>query len=152
MKFVRIFSGDLIPKILVEDNKDRNYSVEDFFSMIDSYLVSINGKPNDTEQLYLIVDDVENIIVGYLWYSINMLEKEIYLNTISILKERRDTGKVLDWAFEELQKAFKKINGGLKCVRTCSTRQEWHKKRGFVPSKNVLLEYDLTEGEDNGKN
>lgn len=148
MKFVRIFSGDLIPKQLVEDNKDRNYSVEDFYNMLTTLLVDQNGAANNTDQIYVIVDDIENIIIGYIWYTVNPLEKEIYLNTISVSKNRRQSGVVLDWVFKELRKRFKE--DGFLVARTCSTRQEWHKRNGFVPSKNVLLELDLTKGEDDG--
>lgn len=149
MKFVRVTTGDLIPKILVEDNKDRDYTVEEFYNLVIPSLVCPNGKANDLEQISVIVDDLENVIIGYVWFSINILEKEIFLNTISVCKERRDGGAVLNWAFSSLKESFLKSN--LKFVRTCSRTQAWHKKNGFVESKNVLLEYDLTKDECNGK-
>ena len=149
MIFSRVTDANLIPRVLVEDNKDRNYSVEKFYEMMSSLLVTPEGLVNCAEYLNLILDEKDKKIIGYVWFTLNFLEEEIYINTISVLKEYRKSGQILDEVFHELRKVF--LSTQFKVVRTCSTRIEWHKKNGFVPSKNVLLEYDLTKGEGDGK-
>lgn len=149
MIFSRITDANLVPRILVEENKDRNYSVDKFYQMMNSTLVKPNGTIDNSEFLNLILDEDDKVIIGYVWFSLNHLEEEIYINTISVMKEYRNAGEILNTVFHELKKAF--LNTKFKVVRTCSTRIEWHKKNGFVPSKNVLLEYDLTKGECDGQ-
>lgn len=148
MRFSRIVDTNLIPTILVEDNKDRNYSVEKFYDMMNETLVTKDGFINQSEHLNLIIDE-DRTIMGYVWFTLNLLEEEIYINTISVLKEYRKNGEILDEVFHRLRDVF--LSTEFKVVRTCSTRIEWHKKNGFVQSKNVLLEYDLTKGEGNGQ-
>ncbi|MDB4726199.1 hypothetical protein OAF54_02090 [bacterium] len=138
-----------MPRVLVEENKDRNYSVEKFYEMMGTLLLTPQGLVNCGEYLNLILDEVSKEIIGYVWFSLNFLEEEIFINTISVMKEHRQNGDILNKVFEELKKTF--LSTKFKVVRTCSTRIEWHKKNGFVPSKNVLLEYDLTKGECDGQ-
>lgn len=149
MIFSRITDANLIPRVLVEDNKDRNYSVDKFYEMMGTLLLTPQGLVNCGEYLNLILDEVSKEIIGYVWFSLNFLEEEIFINTISVMKEHRQNGDILNKVFEELKKTF--LSTKFKVVRTCSTRIEWHKKNGFVPSKNVLLEYDLTKGECDGQ-
>ena len=148
MKLVRIANAHLVPKRLVEDNKDRVYPVERFYNYLDAVLISGNDL-NPFEFLYLILNE-ENEVIGFVWYSINALENDIFINTISVDRNHRENGKVLNWVYLQLKRHF--TESGYRTVSTISSRKEWHKKNGFEESKNILLEYRLSkrEGEQNG--
>jgi len=145
MKFIRIKDADLLPKRLVEDNKDRNYPVERFYQYMNTVLTDGQGNFNPLEYLNLIIEEEHNEIIGYLWYSINILDNEVFINTISVDKAHRKNGEVLNQVLEELKTALESTD--FDSVKTLSSRSAWHKKNGLVQSKYVLLEYKLNKSE-----
>jgi len=145
MKFIRIKDEKLLPKRLVENNKDRSYPVERFYQYMATVLTDGQGNFNPFEYLNLIIEEEHNEIIGYLWYSINILENEVFINTISVDKAHRKNGQVLNWVLQELETALE--NTDFDCVKTLSSRSAWHKNNGFDPSKYVLLEYKLNKSE-----
>jgi len=143
MKLIRIADASLLPKRLVEDNKDRNYPVERFYHYMTTVLTDGQGNFNPFEYLNLIIEEEHNEIIGYIWYSINVLENEVFINTISVDKAHRKNGEVLNWVLQELETALENTN--FDYVKTLSSRSAWHKNNGFDESKYVLLEYKLNK-------
>jgi len=103
------------------------------------------GNFNPLEYLNLIIEEEHNEIIGYLWYSINILDNEVFINTISVDKAHRKNGEVLNRVLEELKTALESTD--FDSVKTLSSRSAWHKKNGLVQSKYVLLEYKLNKSE-----
>ena len=143
LRFVRAMSPDIVPHYLIEQVRDRSYSVEDFFKyqQINCMSQTADGfKINPFNHLYVLADP-ENIVKGVLWMVIDPLSKDIVIQTYSIDKEYWNKGyavkKIADHVKEIVVKA--KLN---KIYWV--TNYEKHSMRyGFKRSKSILMEYDF---------
>ena len=83
LRWVRLFSSIHIPKYLVEQVRDRDYTVEDFFKYqeINCTISGNEGtKLNPFNHLYALVDK-ENIVKGFLWFVIDALSKDVIITS-----------------------------------------------------------------------
>ena len=111
LRWVRLFTPIHIPKYLVEQIRDKDYSVEDFYKLQEnSCIIMKDDGPslNPLNHLYVLVDK-ENIVKGFLWFTIDVLSKSICIHVCSIDKDywvkgkavqlfhKTDTPKALPW-------------------------------------------------------
>lgn len=148
LKWIRIFTPIHIPKYLVEQVRDRDFSVEDFYKYQESScLTKSNDEPrlNPLNHLYILVND-ENLTKGFLWFVIDPLSKNVFVNTFSVDKEYWNKG----FAVRKLSEFMKEflIKSKLKKVYWITNYPKHSEHYDFKRSKSVLMEY--MEKEENG--
>ena len=132
----RIFDANLIPRRLVEDDKERDFSVEEFYQVMPHYLSS------PQTHVFLILS-ADREVIGYLWHDLNILGGEAFINTLSIDKRYRNGGQVLKEIFDIFKGSFYKA--GIKKVKILSSRARRFEQMGFKRAPQVYLELDLQE-------
>jgi len=150
LRWVRVFTPDHIPKYLVEQVRDRDFSVENFYKYQEFNCVhqSKDGpKLNPFSHLYVLVDP-SNFVKGFLWFTVDPLAQDIFIQTFSVDKDYWYRGK-----------AVSKLSDHIKDIRekACLNKIYWvtnypkHSERyGFKRSKGVLMEFK--EEIENGNN
>ena len=141
LRFVRIFTPMHIPKYLVEQVRDREYNVDDFYKYQEVNCVSksVNGFTlNPLNHLYVLVDENNNT-KGFLWFTIDALSKHIFIHTFSVDKEYWFKGKTVkklaDFVKDIQQKA------SLKKIYWCTNFPKHSQRHGFKRSSGILMEY-----------
>lgn len=148
LKWIRIFSPIHIPKYLVEQVRDREYEVEDFFKYHEkNCLIEGNNGPilNPFNHLYVLVDS-ENIVKGYLWFVIDALSKDMIINTYSIDKQYWFQGKAVKKVSDYVKEILKKLK--LKKVFWLTNFPKHSERHNFRRSKTVLMEYMINEDKE----
>lgn len=148
LKWVRIFTPAHIPKYLVEQVRDRDFSVEDFYKYQETASIIKNKEGfslNPLNHLYVLVND-ENIVKGFLWFTINPLSKDIHLNTFSIDKEYWYKGKAVEKVADFIKDIKNKAN--LNKIFWITNYEKHSRRHGFKRSRSILMEYN---GEDDGE-
>ena len=142
LRFVRIFDPIHIPKYLVEQIKQRDYEVEDFYTLQKdaNLLPSSDGfKLNPLNHLYVLLND-KNIVVGFTWFTVNPLSKCIFINNYSMDKAYWHNGKAIEQLKDFIVNIMKKAK--LKQIVWHTTYPRHFEKYGFKRSKSILMEYD----------
>jgi len=143
LRFVRAMSPDIVPHYLIEQVRDRSYSVEDFFKyqQINCMSQTADGfKINPFNHLYVLADP-ENIVKGVLWMVIDPLSKDIVIQTYSIDKDYWNRG----YAVKKLESHVKEIvmKAKLNKIFWVTNYPKHSERYNFKRSKAVLMEYDL---------
>ena len=147
LRWVRLLCPSHIPAQLVQQVKERNYSVEDFYLWHEAHCLSEEPDQifNPLNHLYgLMQGPPDPKMVGFIWFTIDPLTKSMWVHTFSINSDLWNKGKAIELAQEILLKV--KEGAKLKQVFWISTHPQYHEKYGFKRSKSVLMEY----GGDNG--
>lgn len=150
LRWVRIMTPLHIPKYLVEQVRDRDYTVEDFYKYheVNCLIEDENGdkKINPLWHLHILINDKYEV-KGFVWCIVDALAKDIVIQTFSVDKEYWYKGK-----------AVSKLSDYIKDIRrkACLNKIYWvtnypkHSERhGFKRSKGVLMEY---QEEKDGQN
>lgn len=145
LRWVRIFTVDPLPHYLLDQIKNRTYSIEEFFKYHQMNLL-IQGKDgiilNPFNHLHVLVSP-ENLVKGFLWMTIDPLTKDIFIQTYSVDKEYWGKGLAVKKVSKYVQDIQKK--GKLNKIFWI-TRYEKHSMRyGFKRSSSILMEYDPNE-------
>lgn len=141
LKWIRVFTPMHIPKYLVEQIKNRDYSVEDFYEYQERNCLINNGKEftlNPLNYLYVLVDE-ENITKGFTWLSIEPFCKDLLIHIYSIDKEYWNKGKAMS-KIAEFVKDFRK-KAKLNKIYWITNYPKHSEHYGFKRSKSVLMEY-----------
>jgi len=150
LKWMRVFSPVHIPRYLVEQVKQREFTVDDFYKYQELHCL-IQGKDGPTlnplNHLYVLSDE-ENIVKGFLWFVINPLTNDMIINTFSIDDDYWWKGKAVKMLSEFVKKLMKKLK--LKKVYWITNYPKHSERHGFKRSKSVLMEY--MEEEDGERN
>jgi len=131
MKFERCTNISLVPKHLVEQLSN-DFNTDDFYGYMSVALTS------PTQMLFLLLSE-DNVICGFLWCEINILEKVIFINILSIDKALWGNGEMVDFATDFLKDIFTELN--LKKAVWITDKPTLFEKRGFKKSKSFLMEY-----------
>ena len=141
LKWIRVFSPVHIPKYLVEQVRDREYDVNDFYKYHEANCL-IQKKDgqilNPFNHLYVLADQ-ENIVQGYLWFGIDPLSKDVLINTFSVDKAYWNQGKAVKKVSEHVKELLKKLK--LKKVFWLTNYPKHSERYGFKRAKSVLMEY-----------
>lgn len=149
LKWIRIFTPSHIPKYLIEQIRDREFSVEDFYKYheVNCTIPSKDGiKLSPFSHLYVLVNE-ENIVKGMLWFCVDPLTKDIIIQTFSMDKDYWMKGI----AVKKLAKHIKEIRkkGNLNKIYWITNYPKHSERNGFKRSKAVLMEYDEKNEEKN---
>lgn len=152
LRWVRVFTPDHVPHYLVEQVRDRDYSVEEFFKyhQINCMMQGEEGiKLNPFNHLYVLADN-ENQVKGVLWFNVDPLSKDILIQTFSMDKEYWGRGQAVKKLAEFIKQI--RIKANLNKIYWITNYPKHSMRYGFKPSKSVLMEYDPNKEANNGKN
>lgn len=151
LEWVRIFDPVHIPKHLVEQIRDRDWSVERFYQYQKAINLQSDGSNitlNPLNLLFVLVDK-EKKVQGFMWSAVEILSNCLVINSFSIDKAYWNQGM----AVEMLEKKAREIAVGAKLSKVywITNYPKHSEKHGFKRSKSVLMEYNLEEnhGQDN---
>jgi len=142
LRFVRAMSPDIVPYYLVEQVRDRSYSVEDFFKyqQINCMSQTADGfKINPFNHLYVLANK-ENIVKGVLWMVVDPLSKDVVIQTYSIDKEYWNKGYAVKKIAEHVKDIV--VKAKLNKIFWITTYPKHSERYNFKRSKNILMEYD----------
>ena len=149
LRWVRLFDAIHVPKYLVEQVRDRDYSVEDFYryQSLNILIETKNGPTlNPLHHLYVLVNP-DNQIVGYLWFTISPLSKDLLINTYSVDKEYWCKGKAVKRLADHVKEIVKKLK--IPKVYWLTNYPKHSERHGFKRSKTILMEYsEVEDGKD----
>lgn len=153
LKWIRVFTPSHVPKYLVEQVRDREYSVEDFYKYheVNCMVPSKDGeqKLNPFSHLYVLADKV-NQVKGMLWFCVDPLTKDIIVQTFSMDKEYWGKGLAVK-KLAKFMKTFRK-KANLNKIFWITNYPGHAQRNGFKRSKSILFEYnEENEVKENGK-
>jgi RimJ/RimL family protein N-acetyltransferase len=151
LRFVRAMSPDIVPHYLIEQVRDRNYSVEDFFKyqQINCMSQTAEGfKINPFNHLYVLANP-ENIVKGVLWMVVDALSKDIVIQTYSIDKEYWNKGYAVKKIADHVKEIV--VKGNLNKIYWVTNYEKHSMRYGFSRSKSILMEYDPKKEEKKEK-
>lgn len=154
LRWVRVFTPVHIPTYLVDQVRDRDFTVDDFYKYQEQSCLRMTKEGpslNPFNHLYVLANS-ENITKGFLWFTIDALSKDICIHTFSMDKEYWLKGK----AVEKLASFIKDIRrkASLNKVYWVTNYEKHSMRHGFKRSKSILMEYDPKKEEltsDNDK-
>lgn len=151
LRWIRVFTPLHIPKYLVEQVRDRDFSVQEFFDYQEINCITETSEGptlNPFSHLYVLAD-TENLIKGFLWFTIDPLSKDIVIQTYSVDKQYWGKGK----AVEKLATLIKEVRhkAKLKKIYWITNYPKHSERYGFKRSRSILMEHS-EEGEKDGKN
>ena len=153
LKWIRIFTPSHIPKYLVEQVRDRDFSVEDFYKYheVNCTIPSKDGnvKLNPFSHLYVLAN-TENEVKGMLWFGVDPLSKDIIIQTFSMDKEYWNKGIAVKKLSDHIKEIRKKAN--LNKIYWVTNYPKHSERNGFTRSKNVLMEYNEENEVNHGQN
>jgi hypothetical protein len=149
LRFIRVFTPIHVPKELIEQVRDREYEVDDWYKYQEIICVrQTDSGPqlNPLSLLYVIADE-GNKVVGMFWAEIDTLSKTLVVQTFSMDKNYWCKGKAVNL----LSKKAKEILKECKLDRAVwHTNYPKHSERyGFKRSRSVLMEF---KGDEDGEN
>jgi hypothetical protein len=149
LQFIRIFDPIHIPKELIEQVRDRKFTVENFYkyqSIVCITQTSNGNMINPLNLLFVIVNESKKVI-GFLWAIVAPLSQELVINTFSMSKEYWGKGQAVELVTDKCKEIMKEA--GLSRVYWISNYPKHSERYGFKRSKGVLMEYNL--GDENGR-
>lgn len=149
LKFIRIFDPVHIPHDLVEQVRDRKYTVDNFYKYQSVVCLSKTEHGtilNPLNLLFVIVNEAKKVI-GFLWAVVSPLSQDLVVNTFSMKKEYWGKGQAVGLVEEKCKEILNQA--GLSRVYWITNYPKHSERFGFKRSKGVLMEYNL--GGENGR-
>jgi len=140
LRWIRIFDPIHIPKRLVKQIKQREYDVDEFFDYQKSIcLIPGDGVPvvNPLNHLYVIANE-DNEVVGFLWFVVDELTKNIFVQNFSVDASLWNKGKAIEFASKHVKQIKKKAK--LKKIYWVTNHPKVFEKHGFELSKDRIME------------
>lgn len=149
LQFIRVFTPQHIPKYLVEQVKERDYGVDEFyeFQEINCLQKSEKGPVLNPLNLLYVITNEEKMVKGFCWMIIDPLTKDLVIQTFSMDKEYWGKGRAVELLTRKVKEILKELS--LNKVYWITKHPKHSIKYGFKPSKFVLMEH---KGEENGRN
>lgn len=150
LEWIRIFDPIHIPRYLIEQVRDRDWTVERFYQ----YQKTINLQKEGNNivinpmNLLFVLADKEKAVQGFMWSAVDVLSNCLVINTFSIDKKYWCQGK----AVSVVESKAKEIARGAKLSKIywITNYPKHSEKHGFKRSKSILMEYNMEE--ENGQN
>jgi N-acetylglutamate synthase-like GNAT family acetyltransferase len=150
LKFIRVFTPMHVPKELIEQVKDREYEVDDWFAYQEAICVRQTNEGlqlNPLSMLYVVADE-GNKVVGVLWCEVEALAKVLVIQTFSMDKKYWVRGKAVELLAKKAKEIAKECK--LKKIMWLNNYPRHSERHGFKRSKLVIMEW--CEGDDEPKN
>jgi len=151
LRWIRLFVADHVPHYLIEQVRDRDYSVEEFFKyqQINCMMQGDKGVVlNPFNHLYVLADK-ENQVKGVLWFTVDALSKDILIQVFSMDKEYWGRGQAVRKLADHIKQIRVKAN--LNKIYWITNYPRHSERYGFVRSKSILMEYDPNKENKDGK-
>jgi hypothetical protein len=145
-RWIRLTTPYGIPKYLVEQLKDREYDVDNFYSYLDQLCLANNGIGVFNPLTHLYGLSGEDGIQGFLWFVIDPLTSNIQINNFSIDPQLWNRGESIE-CVRNLVSSVRE-NMGLGAIQWYTSQPSVYERFGFKRSKHVLMEYQSQEGDD----
>ena len=150
LEWIRIFDPIHIPKNLVEQVRDKDWTVDKFYQYQKIVCLQRDGENivvNPMNLLYVLADK-NKIVRGFMWSVVDALSNCLVINTFSVDKNYWGLGNAVSF----LEKKVKEIARGaqLSKIYWITNYPKHSEKFGFKRSKSVLMEYNMEE--ENGQN
>ena len=148
LRWARVFTPIHIPKYLVEQIRDKEFSIDDFYKYHELNCTRNDEdgpKLNPFSHLYVLIDQ-ENLVKGFLWFVVDPLSKDLVIQNFSVDKEYWFKGKCVSKLAKHIKDIRKK--GSLNKIYWITNYPKHSERYGFKRSKGVLMEY--TEEKENG--
>lgn len=149
LNFIRIFDPSHIPVELVEQVRDKKFSVEGFYqyqSIVCVHQTNKGSMINPLNLLFVIVNEKKKV-VGFFWAVVSPLSQDLVINTFSMNKEYWGKGEAVNLITEKCKEILKE--SGLKRVYWITNYPKHSERYGFKRAKGVLMEFNI--GENNGR-
>ena len=147
LKFIRVFTPVHVPKELIEQIREKEYTVDDWYKHQEEIctIVTKDGpRLNPLSMLYVVADE-GNKVVGTLWTELNTLENALIIQTFSMDREYWHRGKAVQLLADKAKEIAKSVNvKKIYYITNYPKHSEWY---GYKRSKGVLMEYDMDEEE-----
>ncbi len=143
LKFIRIFDPTHIPVELVQQVRDRKFSVEKFYEYQSIVCVSKTEHGmvvNPLNLLYVIANE-KTKVVGFLWAVVSPLSQDLVINTFSMNKDYWGKGDAVTLVTNKCKEILKEAN--LSRVYWITNYPKHSERYGFKRAKGVLMEYNL---------
>ena len=141
LRWVRVFTSSHVPHYLIEQVRDRDYSVEEFFKyqQINCMVQREEGVAlNPFNHLYVLADK-ENQVKGMLWFNVDPLSKDILIQIFSMDKEYWGRGEAVKRLADHIKQI--RIKGNLNKIYWITNYPKHAERYGFKRSKSILFEY-----------
>jgi hypothetical protein len=147
LKFIRIFDPRHIPTELVQQVRDRKFSVEKFYEYQSIVCVSKtdHGMVLNPLNLLFVITNEKTKVVGFLWAVVSPLSQDLVINTFSMNKEYWGKGEAVTLVTDKCKEILEE--SGLSRVFWITNYPKHSERYGFKRAKGVLMEYNLG-GED----
>jgi len=149
LRWIRIFTPSHIPKYLIEQINDPDWSVEDYVKYHETNCLQTGGdglQLNPFSHLYVLVDEA-NVTKGFLWFTVESLTKSIFIQNYSVDRAYWGKGRAIRKLIDHIKSIQKKA--GLNKVFWLTNRPKNSQRYGFTASKYVLMEYsEEADGQD----
>ncbi len=152
LRWLRLFTGTLIPVYLVEQIAKRDYEVKDLYTYFEENILRMSPDGPTLNPIFNVwgLIDKENLVKGFLWFTIDPLSKDMVIQVYSVDPHYWGCkGAILKLATHMKDQRKK---GKLKKVYWITKFPKHSLKYGFKPSKSVLMEYNEEEKEDGQNN
>lgn len=124
----------LVPRYLLEQVKDRDWSVDEWYK----YQESLRGV---RDNLILGLVDKEHKVKGIIWITIDGFAKWFFINTFSVDKAHQRKTKLIKFVQRYIKDLAAKL--GIKRVMWAARRSKALERYGFKPSDYVLMEEEI---------
>lgn len=148
LQFMRVFTPMHVPKDLIEQIKDKDFDVEAWYKHQEQICTVVrNGSVqlNPMSLLYVISDEKYKV-VGMLWCEIDPLGQDLVVQTFSMDKRYWRRGKAVALLANKAKQIAKECKlTSIFWITSYPKHSEWY---GFKRSRNVLMEYDMSQEKD----
>lgn len=141
--FVRLIDPIHIPSYLVEQIKDRMYSVDKFYSyqkVACIYQTQSGPHLNPTNFLYAIVNEKLRQVKGFLWMVLDLLTNSLVIQNFSMDKEYWNKGESIKLLEEKAKMVMKDLDVS-RIVWICKN-PKFCENRGFKKTKDTVMIYE----------
>ena len=121
----------LIPKYLVEQVKERDWQIDQF------YTYQLKAQSDKANILLTIVDE-RHFIVGFVWLTLDGFSQVCFVNTVSIDKKHQGQRSLLKKIEKYIKELTKKL--GFSKIIIVTKRTKVLQRYGFAESRNKILE------------
>jgi len=145
LRFIRVFTPIHIPKELIEQVRDREYSVEDWYKYQETICTrkTDEGMQLNPLSLLYVIADGGNKVVGMLWCEIDPLAKDLVVQTFSMDKKYWCRGRAVGLLADKAKQIARECK--LKTIVWFTNYPKHSERYGFKRSKSVLMEWKQSE-------